>query len=154
MEIPNDWSGCGLATVRAVLAEAVTAEFAHSQDADAVWRGGQQRGYDVVSKDGRSDAKSVRIDEDGYMVLARRNAEPFAPDKVDRLMLLRLEATTGYRVDLAGRSAELVGRAEILDAWNVPVAALNKVMPVHGPDDPTWRNVLLDPADLADYKVI
>ena len=66
MDPINDWSDCGLATIRAVLAEAITAGFAHSQDPNAIWHGGQQRGYDVTSKDGNRDAKSVRIDEDGY----------------------------------------------------------------------------------------
>jgi hypothetical protein len=32
-------------------------------------------------------------------------------------------------------------------AW----APLNKVMPVHGPEDPAWR-MCLHPTDLADYK--
>lgn len=153
MDPINDWSDCGLATVRAVLAEAITAEFAHSQDPNAIWHGGQQRGYDVTSKDGKRDAKSVRIDEDGYIVLARRNAEPFDPEKVDRLMLLHLSASTGYRVDLTSGTAELAASATILDAWDVPVAALNQVLPEHRDDDPNWRNVLLDPADLAEYKV-
>ncbi|MFF1715772.1 hypothetical protein [Streptomyces sp. NPDC058268] len=150
----TDWIDCGLPTVRALLAEAVTAEFAHAQDVHAVWHGGQQRGYDVVSTAGRSDAKSVRLDADGYLVLARRNAVPFDAARVDRLMLLHMEGHTGYRVDLAGRSAELAARAQILGGWDVPVEVLNKVMPEHGPDDPAWRNVLLDPADLADYKVL
>jgi hypothetical protein len=153
MDPINDWSDCGLATVRAVLAEAITAEFAHSQDPSATWQGGQQRGYDVTSKDGKRDAKSVRIDKDGYIVLARRNAEPFDPERVDRLMLLRLSASTRYRIDLASGTAELAASAIILDAWDVPVAALNRALPEHGDDDPTWRNVLLDPADLAEYKV-
>lgn len=153
-EILNDWNGCGLETVRAVLAEAVTAEYVHAQDVDATWHGGQQHGYDVSSAAGRTDAKSVRIDKDSNIVLTRRNAEPYDPAKVDRLMLLHLEARTGYRVDLAGRTADLSATAEILDAWDIPVEALNKAMPVHGPDDPAWRNVLLDPADLAPYKVI
>lgn len=153
MGLISDWSDCGLATVRAVLAEAITAEFAHSRDPGAIWHGGQQRGYDVTSKDGNRDAKCVRIDKDGYIVLARRNAQPFDPDQVDRLMLLHLSASTRYRVDLASGTAELAASASILDAWDVPVAALNQVMPEHSDDDPTWRNVLLDPADLAEYKV-
>ncbi len=128
MDPINDWSDCGLATVRAVLAEAITAEFAHSQDPNATWQGGQH-------------------------VLARRNAEPFDPERVDRLMLLRLSASTRYRIDLASGAAELAASAIILDAWDVPVAALNRALPEHGDDDPTWRNVLLDPADLAEYKV-
>lgn len=154
MDSFNDWSNCGLPTVRAVLAEAFTAEFAYSQDPDAKWPGGQRRGYDVIGKDGRRDAKSVRIDKDGYIVLARRNAEPFDPERVDRLMLLHLSASTGYRVNLASGTAELAASATILDAWDVPVAALNGAMEEHGDDDPTWRNALLDPAHLADYKVI
>ena len=125
----NDWSDCGLATVRAVLAEAITAEFAHSQDPNATWHGGQQRGYDLTSKDGKRDAKCVRIDKDGYIVLARRNAEPVDPERVDRLMLLRLSASTRYRVDLASGTAELTASTSILDAWDVPVAALNQVLP-------------------------
>lgn len=153
MDPVNDWSDCGLATVRAVLAEAITAEFARSQDPGAEWRGGQQRGYDVTSKDGKRDAKSVRIDKDGYVVLARRNAEPFNPERVDRLMLLHLSASTGYRVDLTNGTAQLAASATILDAWDVPVDALNRAMPEHTDDDPDWRNVLLDPADLAEYKV-
>lgn len=153
MEPPNDWRDGGLATVRAVLAEAITAEFAHSQDPDAKWPGGQRRGHDVVSKEGKRDAKSVRLDEDGYIVLARRNAEPFDPERVDRLMLLHLDATTGYRVDLASGTAELAASARILDAWDVPVTALNQLLPEHGDDDPEWRNVHLDPAVLARYKV-
>ncbi len=100
MEIPADWTDCGLATVRAVLAEAITAEFAHSQDTNASWYGGQQRGYDVVSKDGKRDAKSVLINKNGDVILARRNAEPFNPERVDRLMLVHLDASTGYRIDL------------------------------------------------------
>jgi hypothetical protein len=47
----------------------------------------------------------------------------------------------------------LAASARILDAWDVPVAELNRLLPEHGDDDPTWRNVLLDPADLAKYKV-
>jgi hypothetical protein len=55
------------------------------------------------------------------------------------------------RVDLASGTAEPAASASILDAWDV-AAALNQVLAEHG-DDPTWRNVLLDPADLAEYKV-
>jgi hypothetical protein len=40
------------------------------------------------NKQGRLDAKSVRIDNDGCIVLARRNAEPYDPECIDRLMLL------------------------------------------------------------------
>ena len=69
-------------------------------------------------------------------------------------MLLRLSASTRYRVDLASGTAELAAQASILDAWDVPVAELNQAVPEHGDDDPTWRNVLLDPADLAEHKVI
>lgn len=154
MEIPKDWSDCGLVSVRAVLAEAITAEYAHSRDADTTWRGGQQRGYDVVSKDGKRDAKSVRMDKGEYIVLARRNAKPFDPERVDWLMLLHLTASTGYRIDLESGTAELSACASILDAWDVPVATLNRILPKHEADDPFWRNVHLDPADLAKYKVI
>ncbi|WP_194908959.1 hypothetical protein [Catenulispora rubra] len=154
MEMFSDWEGRGLATVRSVLAEAVTAEHAHAQDADALWGGGQQRGYDVFSSSGRSDAKSVRIDKDGNVVLARRNAEPFDPSKVDRLMLVHLHVRTGYRVDLVRHTVDLSARAEITDGWDVPVGDLNTIMPVHGPADRTWRNVVLDSDGLAPYRVI
>ncbi|MFF3359574.1 hypothetical protein ACFYWN_45040 [Streptomyces sp. NPDC002917] len=154
MEIHSDWSDCALATVRGVLAEAITAEFAHSQDGNATWRGGQQRGYDVLSAAGKHDAKAVRVDKDGYIVLTRWNAEPFNADRVDRLMLLHLSARTGYRVDLTSGTAELTAQADILEAWDVPVTALNQVLPIRAESDPTWRNALLDPADLAEYKVI
>ena len=40
MDPIDDWSNCGLATVRAVLAEAIAAEFAHSQDPAAIWHAG------------------------------------------------------------------------------------------------------------------
>jgi hypothetical protein len=153
MESPSDWKNCGLASVRAVLAEGVAAEFAHSTDPNAEWYGGQQRGYDVVSKEGRRDAKSVRIGSNGYIVLARRNAEPFDPARVDRIMLLHLAATTGYRINLAGGTAELAARANILDAWDLPVAELNQLLPEHGDNDPAWRNVWLDHADLAKYRL-
>jgi hypothetical protein len=69
-------------------------------------------------------------------------------------MLLHLTATTGFAVDLTDRSAEMSARAEILDAWDVPVDELNRVMPEHGELDPPWRNVLLDPAQLVEFKVI
>lgn len=68
-------------------------------------------------------------------------------------MLLNLSASTGYRVDLTSGTAELAASATILDAWDVPVDALNRALPEHTDDDPNWRNVLLDPADLAEYKV-
>lgn len=150
----HDWKDRGLAEIRAVLAEAITAEFAYLKDPDATWLGGQRRGHDVVSAEGKRDAKSVRIDKAGYIILARRNAEPYDPERADRIMLLHLDATTAYSVNLDSGTAELAAKARILNAWDVPVTELNQLLPDHGDDDPTWRNVELDPSDLAEYKVL
>lgn len=153
MEIPNDWRDCALPAVRAVLAEAATADFAWWQDNDTLWGGGQQRGYDVGNKIGRYDAKVVHFNEDGDVILVRRDGKPFDPARVDRMMLVHLDATTRYRVDFAGGTAELAARAEIQDAWDVPVKALNRIMPKHQDDNRVWHHVLLSPDALAEYRV-
>lgn len=154
MDEAEKWEDHGITGVRSVLAEVATAQFARTKDPDTQWFGGQKRGYDVASVAGRHGAKHVELDKDGFIVLTRRNGEPFSLDRVDRLMLVRLDTSTSYRVDLTARTVRLEAEAAILDMWDVPVDVLNDVMPSRQDDDPQWRNVLLDPDALAGYKVI
>lgn len=156
------WSNCHLTSIRSGLAEAVVAELAESSGDDCRWLGGGTVGYDVTSvEDGRTvrrDAKSVRLEASNgvtYVVLARRNAQPFDPAKVDRIVLVLLaEATSGFNIDLDTGVASVEGHAAIDRVWDLSVADLNELMPVHDPAvDGVWRNVELPVEDLDPFIV-
>lgn len=148
------WPDVGLPGVRALFAEGVAGEFAEKNaPGQARWHGGQRKGYDVRIIDGlRYDAKSVKV-EKGEVVLARWNAVPYDPDKVDMLVLVQLEDThTDVGIDLSAGTAVLHGTARIVAAWVVRVAELNALMEAHSDSGPNTRNVHLAMADLADYR--
>lgn len=139
----NDWAHAGRSAVRALLAEGVAAEIAEATTPGATWYGGQKGAYDVESSGMRYDAKAVRVDS-GYVILTRRNAEPFDPARVDQLVLVDLTAETGYDIDLPGRTAQVHARATVEHVWVVPVKDMNALLPAHNPEtDPMWRQVEL-----------
>ena len=148
-----DWADAGGVVLRAVAAEAATAELAWRADPDCRWRGGPTHGADIVGLL-RRDAKAVRTDRDGDVVLARRNAQPYDPAIVDCITLAHMgEASTGFAVDLERGVVQLTAEVPIEALYDIPTAQINSLMPIHGYTDPNWRNVLLDPATLEPHRV-
>lgn len=155
--LPTDWPNCATVSVRGILAEAVTAEVAHSKGGDVTWIGNFRPGHDVVTTadDGtevKRDAKSVVVSANGTLTLARRNAQPFDPAKVDVLTLVQLDDTaTGFEVDLGAGRVRMHAEAKIVAVWEVPVEDLNDMLPVPEPGV-TWRNVIFELAELEPYR--
>lgn len=151
---PTGWTDNGLAPTRGILAEAVVAELCWEKQPGTLWKGGRNAGFDVVSDDGRFDAKVVTLDKDGWIVLFRDNARPFNVDKVDFIVLVVLDnSTCRSTVDLEEGTVKFAASASVNSVWNVPVSAMNAAMPKHTANDPKWRKVLINPEVLAEYKV-
>ena len=150
----TDWEDVETSAIRSLLAEGVVAEIVE-RDApgEARWKGGHTAGYDVVAGDKRYNAKSVVV-QDGYVTLARRNAQPFDSEKVDYIVLVHLgEAATGFDIDLVSGAARVEGSAKLLDVWSMTVEQINELMPPHLETDPTWRNVSFPLDDLAPFRL-
>lgn len=154
LDLPySDWPGRGVVPLRALAAEAATAEHSWREDSDTQWIGGYRKAVDVYGEY-RRDAKAVRLDSHGGIVVARRNAERFDADAVDRITLVHMgQPATGWRVDLDAGMVFMAAATPILSMWDVPTDNFNAVMPVHTAADPVWRNVHVDPDSIARYRL-
>jgi len=176
--MPTDWKNCAVPTLRAVLAEAVTAEIAEAMSVEGStrWFGGQNAAFDVssveerfnpdsspdaetfIQHDVRRDAKSIRLETntDGdWAVLARSNAQQYDPAKVDVITLVHMgETETGFTIDLNAGIASGAATAQILDAWEVPVERMNELLADidENRGDRTIRNCLLDLDDIEEFR--
>ena len=146
--LPSDWPGGGASALRALVAEAVTADHSWIEDgASTIWKGGNTRGLDVTSDHTRRDAKAVCRDREGWITLCRPGGKPYDPERVDRITLVEVVTVdTGWHVDLS--SVRLAATAVIGDVWDIPVVMLNELMPAPG----RYRNALLPTDVLSSWR--
>lgn len=168
INIPADWANCAVPSLRAILAEAVTAEIAERivGPDSTTWFGGQNAAFDVSSVEDdqtrrtvRRDAKSVRLehkDERTEVVLARTNAQRYDSAKVDVITLIHLgETVSGFEVDLEQGTAAGAATARILDVWDIPVARMNELLAEINEErgDRQIRNCLLFLDDIEEFRI-
>ncbi|KRC61548.1 hypothetical protein ASE14_11920 [Agromyces sp. Root81] len=177
--MPTDWKNNAVPTLRAVLAEAVTAEIAEalSEEGSARWFGEQNPGFDVISvaerfnpdespdadlyikETVRRNAKSIRLmsnDRGDWAILAQRDAKRFNPAKVDVLTLVHMgETETAFAIDLDTGTASGVATSQILDVWEVPVGRMNELLDDIAENNPdkTLRNCELDLDHIEEFRV-
>jgi hypothetical protein len=123
-----DWKGLGSVGIGPVLAEHCVAEHHWHEDSDGTrWIGGNNGGFDIENKYGRTDAKTAWLGTGrraGWLQFAAPNGgfDPLRVDFIAPVILYGVEvgfATTG------GAAGRVTAHYEGSELWVIPVGVVN-----------------------------